>query len=191
LHKIGPQLVVEDQLGIFLKLDTAETLHSVLVHLLTNCIDHGIEVPEQRLRKGKHEQGSIHVSVKSLNSSWIQICVGDDGAGLALPKLQQMGLEKGLLSSPSDPQAIAETIFASGVSTQDQVSELSGRGVGMDAVRELLQQMEGKISIRFRSPQPRADQFEPFDFVIELPVSQFWFKKLTLIRGMEHIDRAS
>jgi two-component system chemotaxis sensor kinase CheA len=118
------------------------------MHLFRNAVDHGIEMPEERLQKGKPEQGRIRLDAELLPEG-LKLIIGDDGRGLALSKLRQKGIEKGLIQpDESDPQKIAELIFASGFSTATTVTEVSGRGVGMDAVRCFLEEKGGSIHIQ-------------------------------------------
>ncbi len=178
LHKPVPAVLVEDSVGLYLRNETSEALQSAFVHLLTNSLDHGIETPEERVRKGKGEQGTIRLQVQWADAQTVEIRLGDDGAGLNLGVLAQLAQKKNLPHAHSqDPRLIAETIFASGVSTHDKVSDLSGRGVGMDAVRELLQQLGGSIQIAFNHEKPDITGKEPFQFVLKIPLEHFWLSK--------------
>ncbi len=117
-----------------------------LEHLLRNAIGHGIELPDARQAAGKPETGEISISLRQ-ESNEIAIIVRDDGAGLNLEKLRAKGLEKGLLSSQqnaSDDELIA-LIYAPGLSTAESITEVSGRGVGMDVVRSEVIAIGGHI----------------------------------------------
>ena len=92
----------------------------------------------------------------------------DDGAGLALSRLSKMGRERGILKEDSNPNAVAELIFHEGLSTSSKISQISGRGIGMSAVRKFLEGIGG-IIIEF-SQTPNLDQeFCPFTFVVLYP----------------------
>lgn len=130
-----------------------EALSEPLMHLLRNAFDHGIESPELRQQQGKPEQGTIQIQAVHRQNRTL-ITVSDDGAGIAIDKIRtrarQMGLDEVLLNAASD-QELLSLIFEPGFSTRDQVTSLSGRGVGMDVVRSRLKQIQGEISV---STQP-------------------------------------
>ena len=115
-------------------------------HLLRNCVAHGIESPEERVRAGKDSTGSISISVTQERNE-VGVEFRDDGAGLNLPRIRERGLALGLLAAdiPSSDAELAQLIFAPGFSTAHSVSELSGRGVGMDVVRSEVDAMGGRI----------------------------------------------
>jgi len=115
-------------------------------HLLRNCVSHGIEMPDARVQAGKDATGSIVVAL-SHEGNEVGVEFRDDGAGLNLPRIREKGLALGLL----DPNAqatdaeLANLIFAPGFSTADTVTELAGRGVGMDVVRAEVNAMGGRV----------------------------------------------
>src|SRR5690606_26253141 len=113
-----------------------EKIGDPLLHLIRNSLDHGIESPEQRVAKGKKESGLIHLSA-SHEGGGVVIRVSDDGAGLNTDRILRKGIEKGLVK-PDDkltPMQIHDLIFHPGFSTAEVVTDISGRGVGMDVVR--------------------------------------------------------
>ncbi|RMD66523.1 MAG: chemotaxis protein CheA [Planctomycetota bacterium] len=127
-----------------------EALGDPLVHLLRNAADHGIEPPERRVEAGKPESGTIWLSAGHEGGS-VRVLIRDDGAGLRREKIAQKAVERGLISeeevaSLSDKQ-VYRFIFAPGFSTAEQVSDLSGRGVGMDVVRTNIENVKGHIDI--------------------------------------------
>jgi len=122
-----------------------------IVHLMRNAIDHGIEPPEERQRMGKPRTGKIELSA-SQEGNHIIISVRDDGRGLDVEKIKQKALEKKMateaqLKGMSDIDAM-QLIFEPGFSTAEQVSDLSGRGVGMDVVRNNIRNLNGIIDMR-------------------------------------------
>ena len=123
-----------------------ERIGAPLEHLLRNAIGHGIESPEQRHAAGKPETGEISIALRQ-ESNEIVITLSDDGAGLNLPALRAKGLEKGLLDPSREPTdaELTDLIFTSGFSTAENVTELSGRGVGMDVVRNEIAATRGRI----------------------------------------------
>ena len=127
-----------------------ELLADPLVHVLRNSADHGIESPEQRVADGKPETGTIHLSAEH-RGSHVHVAIRDDGRGLEREVIASKALANGLtteeqLAALSD-QEVYEFIFSPGFSTADQISDLSGRGVGMDVVRTNVNKMNGSIHI--------------------------------------------
>ncbi|KAB7668658.1 chemotaxis protein CheA [Bacillus sp. B1-b2] len=121
-----------------------------LVHLIRNALDHGIETPEVRKSRNKDEEGSVVLrAFHSGNHVFIEL--EDDGAGINKEKVLAKAINKGILTSEmaktlTDTQ-IAELIFASGFSTADQISDISGRGVGLDVVKNTIESLGGSITI--------------------------------------------
>lgn len=138
-----------------------------LVHLLRNAIDHGIEMPEVRKSKGKPEQGTIYLKAyHSGNHVFIEIA--DDGAGINKDKVLQKAIENNVISneqkeSMSDQEAF-ELIMESGFSTADQISDISGRGVGLDVVRSKIESLGGSITIESQMDKGST-------FIIQLPLT--------------------
>ena len=125
-----------------------EKIGDPLVHLVRNSLDHGIESPQVRLAAGKSEVGTINLNAYH-QGGFIIIEIIDDGAGLPKDKLLAKAIEKGLVS-PNDNLAdekIYDLIFHPGFSTADQVSDISGRGVGMDVVRKNIKELGGNVDV--------------------------------------------
>lgn len=125
-----------------------EKMSDPLVHLVRNSLDHGIEMPADRIAAGKPETGVLHLSAYHEGGN-IVIKVSDDGAGLNRSKILQKAIERGIVAAGevlSDDQ-INNLIFQPGFSTADQVSDLSGRGVGMDVVRRNILDLGGRIDL--------------------------------------------
>jgi chemotaxis protein histidine kinase CheA/ActR/RegA family two-component response regulator len=120
-----------------------------LMHLLRNAFDHGLEDTETRIARGKPTQGTIEIKAFYRGNETF-IVVSDDGGGINLEKIRdkaiRMGLDEAQLTN-ARPQDLLDLIFEPGFSTAEQVTELSGRGVGMDVVRTNLQQVRGKIAV--------------------------------------------
>lgn len=127
-----------------------EGLHDPIVHIVRNAVDHGIEEPAERLAKGKDAVGNLAISCSS-ESGHIVIRIKDDGKGLDYERVRSRAIEL----FPSQAEEIAEMsesglntyLFMSGFSTKDQISDLSGRGVGLDIVRHNIESIKGKISL--------------------------------------------
>jgi two-component system chemotaxis sensor kinase CheA len=121
-----------------------------LIHLLRNSVDHGIEIPEDRVRLGKAETGTIKLSAQR-NSNKVTIEVEDDGAGIDPEKLKAAALEKGFVSKAEldkmSREQLVNLIFLPGFSTAKVVTETSGRGVGMDVVKTKISALAGTVHI--------------------------------------------
>jgi two-component system chemotaxis sensor kinase CheA len=125
-----------------------EEIYEPLVHLIRNSIDHGIELPDERKQLGKAPQGSIQL-VAGQRGGHIIIDVYDDGRGLDAERIRARAIEKGILSpeEPLEAQSTYELIFDAGFSTKERVTEVSGRGVGMDVVKKSVEQLRGNVEI--------------------------------------------
>lgn len=126
-----------------------EELADPLTHMIRNSIDHGIERPEDRRVRGKPEDGTIELSAAHVGSN-ILIQVADDGAGINRERLLAKAVEKGIVSPNANltDEEIDELIFAPGFSTAAEVTDVSGRGVGMDVVRRNINSLGGRIQVQ-------------------------------------------
>ncbi len=128
--------------------NTIDQLTEPLMHIVRNCLDHGIENPETRLQKGKPEQGTITMSAyNSGNNVFIEI--SDDGSGINIEKVRNKAIDKGIIKPQDklDKTDIFSLIFLPGFSTAQSLTEVSGRGVGMDVVRKRISDLRGEIFI--------------------------------------------
>lgn len=150
-----------------------------LIHILRNAIDHGIETPQERIEKGKHPTGKITLKVKYEKNNII-IEVSDDGRGLDLEQIKRTVLEKGLLSKAEldvmTQNQIMNIIFWAGFSTQDDVTEISGRGVGLDVVHNKISQMNGTVLIK-------SDVGKKFVIILKIPVTMSTINALIIDIG--------
>ncbi|HHV65636.1 MAG TPA: chemotaxis protein CheA [Peptococcaceae bacterium] len=142
-----------------------EAIGDPLTHLIRNSVDHGIEFPAERLAQGKPETGTITLNAYQ-EGNHIAISIADDGVGLKLDKIYQKALEKGLISEKEalSDKEIANLIFLPGFSTAENVTEVSGRGVGMDVVKKALDSLGGLIEIK-------TNQGQGTQFIIRLPLT--------------------
>ncbi len=126
-----------------------EKIIAPLEHILRNSIAHGIEKPEDRLAAGKSEYGEITLDVRQQGNE-IVLVIRDDGQGLNLEAIRRTAIQNGLLNEDDRPgdEELQQLIFASGFSTAREVTTLSGRGVGMDVVRNDIQQLGGRIELQ-------------------------------------------
>lgn len=126
---------------------TIDQLNDPLMHIIRNCIDHGIELPDIRKKLGKSETGIIKISASHAGNQII-IKVEDDGAGIDLQKIEKHGRDKGLINKEIlSRKELLEMIFLPGFSTAKNISEVSGRGVGMDVVKRKINDMRGEIEV--------------------------------------------
>jgi two-component system chemotaxis sensor kinase CheA len=125
-----------------------EKLHDPLVHLIRNCIDHGIEMPDEREARQKPRQGTIRLSAAH-SGAHVIIRIDDDGAGMNTEAIRRKGIEKGMI--PHDAELSERELFnlvlSPGFSTASQVTDVSGRGVGMDVVKQAIEVLRGTIEI--------------------------------------------
>ncbi len=143
-----------------------ELLEDPLLHLVRNAFDHGIETPEARIAAGKSPKGKIEIAAGYRGNQTV-ITVSDDGNGVDFAKLRDRALQMGLSESDLDGSSeteLLDLIFEAGFSTADRVTELSGRGVGMDVVRSNLNIIGGSIRIETEAGQGTA-------FILTVPVS--------------------
>jgi signal transduction histidine kinase len=169
LGKEAPRIkIVGPHLGF--NVDGCEVLRRIFVHLFRNALDHGIESPESRQKAGKDPAGTIVIELHPAANHELDILLHDDGAGLKLDRIYDKAKVQGLVPPGYEPEVaeIAEMIFLPGFSTATSVSEVSGRGVGMDAVRKMLADVGGRIGIELLE-HPDRPRPTPFRFVIHFP----------------------
>ena len=127
-----------------------DALDSPMTHLLRNCLDHGIEEPEKRRDEGKDGVGDIHIDISKKND-FVTIRVSDDGAGINPDALRKKAVDANWMNAEEAKQLTSEQaqalIFRSGFSTAKKVSDVSGRGVGMDVVRSEIEKLGGRIEL--------------------------------------------
>lgn len=138
-----------------------------LVHLLRNSVDHGIESPEIRLKKGKSEEGTIELKAYH-SGNYVFIEINDDGAGINREKVATKAVQKGFISEEEkatlSDNEIYNLILSSGFSTAEKVSDISGRGVGLDVVKSTIESLGGTVSVH--SKENVGTQF-----IIQLPLT--------------------
>ena len=152
----------------------ARTLRDCLMHVVRNAIDHGIEPPDERARQGKPAQPLLRFRCER-DAGGARLSIADDGHGLALDRLREKGRAAGLIAEGAAAAVVAELIFHSGLSTATAVTQVSGRGVGMDAVRSFLREHGGDARIVLGSAVPHADGHAPFELVLEIPADECVF----------------
>ncbi len=148
----GKQVTVEME-GSETELDRGiiEAIRDPLTHILRNAIAHGIETAEQRTRCGKTAAG--HLRLRAFHrEGWVHVELSDDGAGIGVERVRQRALERGLITAEEasriDERQLAGLVFAPGFSTAEQVTSVSGRGVGLDVVRANIEKIGGVVDLR-------------------------------------------
>jgi len=134
-------------LGGDVALDRAvlDALRPALLHLVRNAVDHGVEPPAERARKGKSRRGRVTVAA-ALRGDRVSVRVSDDGAGLDVRGIRTQ-LERGGVPVPPEDHEAVRALFQGGISTRAEVTALSGRGVGLDTVREAVEQVRGSVDV--------------------------------------------
>jgi two-component system chemotaxis sensor kinase CheA len=148
-----------------------EEMKDPLVHLVRNCIAHGIETPKQRKETGKLPQATIRIAIFPRSTVKVEIVVSDDGAGIDFQKVRAASVELGLVSEEDankmDDLQAAGLIFKSGVSTSPMITEISGRGLGLAIVQERAEKVGGTVSVE---TQPGAGT--TFRFILPLTLAR-------------------
>ncbi|HET7603486.1 MAG TPA: response regulator [Gemmatimonadales bacterium] len=122
-----------------------DTIREALLHLVRNAVDHGIELPEARVARGKAPGGTVTVAAH-LRGERLTITVADDGAGIDVDAVRRQ-LERRGRPVPADEQQLVRTLFQGGISTRREANEISGRGVGLDAAREAIETIRGRMDV--------------------------------------------
>lgn len=171
LGKATPQVVINDN-NIRFNSDIAPVIKNVLTHSFRNSMDHGLETSIERKKLGKPEFGTITLDVTQ-EGDLTNLKFSDNGRGLAVKKLKQKAIQNGTLDVKSEytSHELAELIFQSGLSTAEKVSDISGRGVGMDAIRKFVENAGGKVEIQFKDKPKQDSEYLPFSLCISLPSS--------------------
>jgi two-component system chemotaxis sensor kinase CheA len=171
LHVIGEETEVDKTI--------IEQISDPLVHLIRNAVDHGLESPEERRLTGKPETGRITVEAKhSAGEVWI--IVEDDGRGLNRERILSKGVERGLVKGEDrelKDEEVWQLVFEPGFSTSEQVSSISGRGVGMDVVKRNIEKLRGRVDVRSKEGAGSV-------FAIRIPLTLAIIEGLVVRVGM-------
>ncbi|HEY8343687.1 MAG TPA: chemotaxis protein CheA [Bacillota bacterium] len=157
LHLIGEETEIDKQV--------AEELVDPLTHLVRNSIDHGIEDAEEREKYGKGPVGQVTLDARQVGGHLV-VSVRDDGRGLNLEKIKNKAVKAGIIKADSSlsKEELYKLIFAPGFSTADQVSDISGRGVGLDVVQNSLKKLHGDIEVK-------SVQHVGTEFILKVPLT--------------------
>jgi two-component system chemotaxis sensor kinase CheA len=149
-----------------------QELKDPLIHLLRNSIDHGIESPTSRIHNNKPQRATISLSAGYTDNGKAEIILSDDGAGINLPQIRQVAIDKGFItpeqSAQTDDQALIPLIFRSGFSSKQDVSHLSGRGLGLAIVQEKVEKLGGTIDV-----SSQAGKGTQFRLILPLTLASF------------------
>jgi two-component system, chemotaxis family, sensor kinase CheA len=159
----------------------ADALMEPLMHLIRNAVDHGIETPEERIKAGKPEEGCVTLSA-TLEGNTVIINIKDDGAGIDVARIKEIAVSKGMITL-EEAETLSDTesrdlIFAAGFSTADKITDISGRGVGMDVVRNNITRIGGSVKVDSQLGQGS-------NITLELPLSLSLFRGLVMKAGGE------
>ena len=173
--ELGKQVLIDLEGGnVELDREMIETIRDPLTHIIRNAIDHGIETPAARLAAGKREMGLLTLSAHQSGNT-IAIVVSDDGRGLDAEKIAAKAVSSGLITAAEratlSREKVLQLIFEPGFSTAEAVSNISGRGVGLDVVRQNLEKVGGSIAV---SSQPGVGTL----FTLQIPLT------LSIIAGL-------
>ncbi|MEO1221346.1 MAG: chemotaxis protein CheW, partial [Pseudomonadota bacterium] len=174
-HELGKQVMIDLEGGdVELDREMIEMIRDPLTHIIRNSIDHGIEKPSERLALGKREIGFLSIAARQ-SGNMISVVVSDDGRGLPQSKIAEKAISTGLITeaelSDMNSDAIMQLIFLPGFSTAETVSNVSGRGVGLDVVRQNLQRVGGSISVQ-------SSEAVGTQFTLQIPLT------LSIIAGL-------
>jgi signal transduction histidine kinase len=167
LGKEPPVVRIEDH-GLVIRSQVHGLLKNVFTHLLRNAVDHGLEPAAERLARGKPVAGRIDLRL-ALVGGRLRISLRDDGRGIPIATLRRRAVAQKLLTPAQarSAHAVAQAIFLPGFSSAEQVTEVSGRGVGMAAVQEAVKKEQGEVEVRFLDTRESADH-RTFELVITL-----------------------
>ena len=147
--------------------DILDRLEAPLNHLIRNAVDHGLEMPEERRAAGKSARGTIHLEARH-RAGMLQIILSDDGRGIDLERLRTKVVERGLttaaMATRLSEAELLDFLFLPGFSTKEQVTEVSGRGVGLDVVHNMVRAVGGLVRVTARPGKGTR-------FVLQLPIT--------------------
>ncbi|WAM26003.1 hybrid sensor histidine kinase/response regulator [Myxococcus sp. NMCA1] len=182
-RSLGRQVRLEIHGGA-LELDRSllQGLREPLLHLVRNAVAHGLESPEERQRLGKPDEGRLTLSAR-LKGSRVEVTVDDDGRGLDLGALREQARARGLRVPESDEET-ARLVFLAGLSTATQVTQVAGRGVGLDVVRMHVEGLRGSVEVATRPGQGTC-------FVLDVPLTLSTLRVLLVSAGGQTLALAS
>ena len=178
-----------------------EEMKDPLIHLVRNCIDHGIERPAERKKLNKPERGQITVTVSLIDAGRVEILVADDGAGVDTDRLKATALQRGIVSQDEAARMeradLLELVFRSGISTSPMITDISGRGLGVAIVREKAEKLGGTVTVatepykgtRFRMLLPHT--LSTFRGVVVEAAEQSFIVPAAAVERVARIDKTA
>jgi predicted ATPase/HPt (histidine-containing phosphotransfer) domain-containing protein len=174
MNKMIPHLVSKVDPELRIKKEKLLSINGIMTHLVTNALDHGIEDIEERVKRGAVAYGSIFLDI-TLKDECIEIRFADDGRGLDLYaiscKLHELKGSSPSMATVEERHELAHAIFSAGLSTKKNVDQFSGRGVGLDAVKKMIEEEQGSIGIELGSEIEKGRY--KFSYLIVIPVDSF------------------
>jgi HPt (histidine-containing phosphotransfer) domain-containing protein len=169
LNKPTPTIILNIPDELFMDPTLAKALNDMLVHMIRNSLDHGIETTEARRLAGKPDQGRVTISFRPQGRGFI-LDYADDGRGLNLEKIRSRAVQLNLREAQAtEPEQLVQSIFAHGFSTADRVTDVSGRGVGMEVVAKELRVWKARLRWNQLAQVTPESQLLPFDVSILFP----------------------
>ncbi|MBI9033956.1 MAG: hybrid sensor histidine kinase/response regulator [Bacteroidales bacterium] len=171
-----------------------EEIKDPLIHIIRNCIDHGIETPQVRIQNNKSQHGTVFISISQKESSKVEIRISDNGAGIDLEKIKSTAIKSGIITAKDieslSHEDILSFIFHSGFSTSPIITDISGRGLGLAIVKEKVEKLGGEIKV-----ETEANTGVVFRLI--LPMALATFKGIIIkssgqqfIVPISHVERA-
>ena len=167
-RKLGKKVsweIVDDHIEVDKMI--VEKLSDPLMHILRNCLDHGLEAPDERKNLGKDETGKITISAREEEKNFI-LTISDDGRGIDLDKVREKAISSGFLTAEQldkmSPGEITKLIFTAGLSTAKKTTTVSGRGVGMDVVGKNIEELKGSVEVT-------TEKLKGTDTIISIPLN--------------------
>ena len=159
-----------------------EEMKDPLIHLVRNCLDHGIELPAERTQKGKPSNGTITIDISAKNGGSVELFIADDGTGIDANKVKSVAVKAALLAPEKatalDDKEALSFIFQSGVSTSPIITDISGRGLGLAIVKEKVEKLNGALSV-----ETKINRGTTFRIILPLTLARF---RGILVRVDEH-----
>jgi two-component system chemotaxis sensor kinase CheA len=171
----APPVVALDLGNIYLRAAAPSLVADVCTHVLRNAIDHGIETAAVRIASGKNPRGTIDIRAE-LEQENLVISVCDDGRGLNIQSVLTKGINLGIWQPGETPALadIAKIIFHSGITTKEQVGEISGRGGGMNAVQQFMAERGGQVALKLHPERAIGEGDMPFELILIFPPELFF-----------------